>query len=260
MYRPLELEPSSTMRKMEKHCSQIPRATHCLSTALPLSTLEAKLKLVPPLLGITPKKNFVSLKHFIIIFVVFLFYLIPSWQKIRYWCARILWFIGHCLCYLHQVYHFTSWWCIVFHARWFFHRCAPKGKYSFIFFFVFLNFFVLIDCNRSTSWELHHLLESPTNLSPPRKIHGALPSPFKELKYHNIAYFWSIIYCLFIYYIFIYFFDSPQVQKVYAQSKCTVVILREGGIREYLAYVDRVFNLFFRFIFFIFLILKQLFF
>jgi len=30
-----------------------------------------------------------------------------------------------------------------------------------------------------------------------------------------------------------------KVHKVYAQSKCTVVILREGGIREYLAYVDR---------------------
>lgn len=65
----------------------------------------------------------------------------------------------------------------------------PRVNILLSFFFVFLNFFVLIDCNRSTSWELHHLLESPTNLSPPRKIHGALPSPFKELKYHNIAYF-----------------------------------------------------------------------
>eukprot|EP00026_Physarum_polycephalum_P000009 Phypoly_transcript_00009.p1 GENE.Phypoly_transcript_00009~~Phypoly_transcript_00009.p1 ORF type:complete len:3931 (-),score=966.04 Phypoly_transcript_00009:22-11814(-) len=30
-----------------------------------------------------------------------------------------------------------------------------------------------------------------------------------------------------------------KVQKVYAQSKCTVVLLRNDGIREYLAYVDR---------------------
>jgi hypothetical protein len=30
-----------------------------------------------------------------------------------------------------------------------------------------------------------------------------------------------------------------KAYKAYAQSKCTVVILRENGIREYLAYVDK---------------------
>jgi hypothetical protein len=33
--------------------------------------------------------------------------------------------------------------------------------------------------------------------------------------------------------------QGGKVHKVYAQSKCTVVVLRDHGIREYLAYVDR---------------------
>jgi len=33
--------------------------------------------------------------------------------------------------------------------------------------------------------------------------------------------------------------SGSRVHKVYAQSKCTVVVLRDNGIREYLAYVDR---------------------
>jgi len=40
---------------------------------------------------------------------------------------------------------------------------------------------------------------------------------------------WSITFSL----------QGGKVHKVYAQSKCTVVLLRNDGIREYLAYVDR---------------------